>query len=554
MSLTSACLMTAAWVLVGGAEYRMWAVEPVEASGWPELVGKRLSRAELWRLANAEPVAPYLSFTVGYRLSDGTLWVGSRNGLMLLRPGATRWRLFHSRRWLPDDHVQELAVKGPDEVWVRTSGGAVRIYRKSDTLENKMNRIHAMLRKHHIRFGLVGKIVLKQPGSLSGGWFQPDDDNDGLWTSLYVAAEAFRFATRGDEQARRNAWQSLKALMFLERITGKPGFVARSIVPITINKQGIFPWRRSADGKWWWKGDTSSDELDGHFFAYAVYYDLAATDAQKEQIRAVVGRIMDHIIDHGYYYVEPGGRRTRWGVWAPEKLNRDPDWIEDRGLNSLEILSHLKVAEHICGNGRYREEARKLIEQHGYAINTIRQKMAGPLDGPENHSDDELAFLVYYPLLRYERDPELRRIYLMSLERSWQAERPEHSPFFNLIYAACKQADHWPHPDRRPPEAFISPGEYDRDRCIEWFVDVPEDMIEWTVINSNRRDIGRIEVDASGRPCSTFVLPVSERRIMRWNGNPYQLDGGSGGRLRNDGTFVLLPYWLGRYHRLLAEE
>jgi hypothetical protein len=42
-----------------------------------------------------------------------------------------------------------------------------------------------------------------------------------------------------------------------------------------------------------------------------------------------------------------------------------------------------------------------------------------------------------------------------------------------------------------------------------------------------------------------------ERALMRWNGDPYQLDGGSGGRARDDGSFILLPYWMGRYHRLI---
>ena len=52
-------------------------------------------------------------------------------------------------------------------------------------------------------------------------------------------------------------------------------------------------------------------------------------------------------------------------------------------------------------------------------------------------------------------------------------------------------------------------------------------------------------------PRSEVVLPVSERRVMRWNGDPYTLDGGSDGRDRDDGGAILLPYWMGRYHRLI---
>jgi hypothetical protein len=410
-----------------------------------------------------------------------------------------------------------------------------------------MADIHAELRRRHVREGLIGDINLKEPGRPDAGWMQPDSDNDGLWTSLYVAAEAFRFAATGDSQAKNNAWRSLQALMLLEKVTGISGFVARSIVPSTAPEPRHGEWHRSADGRWWWKGDTSCDELDGHYFAYAVYSDLAATPEEKQQIRAVVGRITDHILDHGYYYVGPSGKPTTWGVWAPEKLNRELEWIGDRGLNSLELLSHLKVADHIVGGARYQGAARELIDRHGYAINTVWQKHIWP--PVVNHSDDQLAFLCYYPLLRYERDRTRRKIYLASLERSWRIERPEVSPLFNFIYAACHQAEG--STEKRPAEGWIDPKKYDQDLCVEWFRDVPADLIDWSVKNSDRQDLGEANMSRHRRITSTRVLNVAERPLMRWNGDPYELDGGSDGRTRDDGTFILLPYWMGKYHRLL---
>ena len=41
-------------------------------------------------------------------------------------------------------------------------------------------------------------------------------------------------------------------------------------------------WPVNADGKWYWKTDTSSDELDGHFFFYALYYDLNSVNRRRE--------------------------------------------------------------------------------------------------------------------------------------------------------------------------------------------------------------------------------------------------------------------------------
>ncbi len=537
------------------APFPDWRSEMLGDRPLPACAGQRLPQSELAKLAQGPPITPYADLTVAVRSADGVLWAGSPGGLLRLAAGQNRWRLFHSRRWLPNDHVLDLALAADGSVWVRTRSGTARLWTQATTFEAKAAEVHAALRKYHVWNGLVRRIILKRPGDVSGGYEQPSDDNDGLWTSLYVAAEAFRYGTTGDPDAKRNAWESLQALMFLEKISGIPGFVARSYVPREEGdpaKRHGGEWHPSADGRWWWKGDTSSDEVVGHYFAYAVYYDVAATEDEKRQIRPVVARITDHIIDHGFYYVGPPGKPTTWGVWAPEQLNRNLQRAGDRGLNSLEVLSHLKVAEHVTGNARYAAAAHLLDEQHGYAINTILQKMDWPAE-LVNHSDDELAFLAYYPLLRYERDARRRAIYQVSMARSWHIERPEGSPLWNFIHAISRQGDHWLQPSERPPAAMIAPEDYDRDVCLEWFRDVPVDTIRWAVRNSDRRDLLGRATNRFGRVQALEVLPISERMMLRWNADPYELDQGGDGRERGDGVLILLPYWLGRYHRLLDE-
>jgi hypothetical protein len=45
--------------------------------------------------------------------------------------------------------------------------------------------------------------------------------------------------------------------------------------------------------------------------------------------------------------------------------------------------------------------------------------------------------------------------------------------------------------------------------------------------------------------CSTVPVPSSERNELRWNGNPFVLDGGSGFEEEDPGAY-LSAYWLGR--------
>jgi hypothetical protein len=531
-------------------EFFSWVSEPADASSFPDSTPRRRIRSDLAALVEGQPRLPFSDLTAGVLAPDGGIWIGSHRGLMYLPAGAPRWRVFHSRRWLPGDDVESVAIAESGDVLVKTTEGAARLARRATTLERKMNGIDEMLVKHHLREGLVGRIQLEEPGNLAAGYSQYHNDNDGLWTSIYVAAEAFRYAVTGDAAAKRNARRSLEALMLLERVSGIPGFAARSIWPASEPKPTHGEWHPSADGRWWWKGDTSSDEVDGHYFAYSIYYNVAADEAEKKEIGQYLERITDHIIDHGLNYVGPPGVPTTWGVWAPDKLNHDLRRQGDRGLNSLEILSFLEVAQHAAGKPRYAETQRELVEQHSYAANTVFQKHAWPFERV-NHSDDELAFLAYYPLLIHERDPELRRFYLASIRRTWEAERPERSPLFNLIYAAALQASTWADPSKRPDSALVEPDEYDRDACLEWFRDVPADTTDWTIRNSGRGDIGPLSTNRFGRLSSHTVLPVSERHVMRWNGDPYLLDGGSDGHSRDDGAAILLPYWMGRYHRFI---
>jgi hypothetical protein len=43
------------------------------------------------------------------------------------------------------------------------------------------------------------------------------------------------------------------------------------------------------------------------------------------------------------------------------------------------------------------------------------------------------------------------------------------------------------------------------------------------------------------------LIHQDEREIIRHNTNPFELDGGRGGRTELTGDEYLLPYWMGRY-------
>lgn len=472
---------------------------------------------------------------------DGSAWFASQVGAIRLKDG--EWNYFASKRWLPSDEVRQIAVTDDGSAFIATSEGIAQIWQQPMTLAEKAQIFERKVCERHKRFNYVTVRWLERPGDVNSGRVEISD-NDGLWTALYVASECFRYAvamregrTDEAEEALHYATESLKAMLFLEQVTGISGFPARAVRHKSEPEfETPHPeWHRTADGEWEWKGDTSSDELDGHFFAYGIAYDLLPDETLRHQVAETTRRIMNHVIEHGFYLVDVDGKPTTWGVWAPERLNHDATWWMEQGLNSLELLAYLKVTHHLTGDERYETFYRSIIEQHHYALNTVLQKIV--INGLTNHSDDELAFLSYYSLLRYETDPDLRRLFILSLERTWQKERKERTPLWNFIYGA------------------LTGKPCDVEAAIRTLQEIPLDLVHWTVRNSHRADV-RIDerLGRFGELQAVEPLQFMERPMHKWNGNPYRLDDGNGGMSEEDPTFFLLPYWLGRYHNLFAEE
>ena len=479
----------------------------------------------------APPRCPVRNVRMVHKSPDGAVWVAGTAAVARYTE-SRGWEYFAGRRYLPEGEVRELVVERPDLAWIRAEKAWSRLEFRPMTLEAKAAEFEKRIELRHNRYGLVADSELMTPGDLSTNRMVPSD-NDGLWTAIYAGAESFRHAVTGSEEARANARRSVEAMMRLEEITGQPGFPARSYIRKGDyrSKGGI--WRETADGKFEWKADTSSDEIVGHFFANTIYYDLVAGVEEKSRIRAVTDRIMSRIIGDGYNLVDRvTGKPTTWGRWSPEYF-ADPRTGADVALNSAEILSHLLVAHHITGKSQYLEAYKERIDNHSYARNTTRYL---ELIRRINYSDEELAMLSFYPLFLYEKDPGLSRIYRRALDGWWQNIRREKNPLWIFIYQFATGER------ESTPDALWTLARY------------PMDLITWTVNNAARADITwESQPDRFGRAQIRELLPPDERRVHRWNTNVFSPDGGNGGRAEDDGAAFLLPYWMGRYQGFIRE-
>ncbi|PYJ85644.1 MAG: hypothetical protein DME22_08340 [Verrucomicrobia bacterium] len=506
---------------------------PIEAPEVPAAV-RAEARSVPWQDAERGPVDGLKIFA---REKSGAIWLGSDLGAARFDPHAKfrwdRWQYFYGRRWLPGDKVLNIWVDESDQgrrVWVRTEKGVSLIEWRPMTLGEKAKYFDERIEQRHVRHGLVAGSHLRVAGDLSSNE-RFSNDNDGLWTAIYLGAQAFRYAVTHEPDARAKARRALQALMRLEEITGIPGLPARSFVSAEEPLPKSGEWHPTPEGKWHWKGDTSSDELVGHYFAYAAYFDLVADDGEKEAIRKVVSRITDYLIKNDYDLIDVTGKPTRWGEYS-ERFFQTAEGKYEAPLRSLELLSFLKTAQHITGDKKYAEAYQDRIRR-GYADH-VPYYRRWPGGGEINFSDDELAYLSYEPLLKYEKSSRLRKIYLDGLRFTWGQVRSDTNPLWNYISVAGGGG-------RMTPEV--------REESQRTLERIPLDLIEWGVRNSHRIDVQfQKEKDRHGHLQLTEVLAPDERAVGKWNGNPYIPDSGGAGHGEDDGAYFLLPYWMGRYY------
>ncbi len=460
------------------------------------------------------------------------VWFGTPKGAFALQPDG-RIDYYASKRWLVDDDVIDIS-KGPGNSALILSRGGLSIIRfKRMTLQQKAWHFDRLVRKRHIRHGFNSGFAMIKPGDLSTGTLV-DNDNDGLWTAMYLAGELHRYAVTKSRDALRNCYESFDAMERLFYVNHMKGHPSRSFERAGYQLSDKSRWQPATDPNWTWKATTSSDEIVGHFYVYSILAEVVPDQKQRDRAVTLMDSMMNHIVRNDWYLIDYDGKPTLWGKWNPDYVNGFSKQVGDRRLNSVEIIAFLQTAYHFTGKEIYKDKAFELFEKHGYLDNImIPISGIGRVSGVDlttewNHSDDELAFLAYWNLYKYAFTDELREKYRRTIKGHWEAERPEKNPLWNLIYA------------------MTGADEFDLDETVWSLKEFPLDMVSWSVSNSHRKDLEFMEPNFRDQRTRT-VLPPDERPMSKYNGNGFRLDGGSGGHREYSGDIFLLPYWLGRH-------
>lgn len=495
------------------------------------------------QIGDIHKVLPWTELTAVTEI-DGNIWFGSTWGAFMLRKDG-KFNYYASERWLPSDNVLDIA-KGPENsVLILTDKGLGEICFEEITLNEKAMFFEKQVRNRHIRTGFNATVSSMENGDITTGSME-DSDNDGLWTSMYLAGETFRYAVTKSDEALQNIRESLDAMERLYTINSIPGFPSRSFERRGY-KYDDKAWRRAEDPEWDWKSTTSSDEAIGHIFAFGAIAELVDEPELQNKAIMLIDTLMSTIVKNNFYLIDWNGEPTLWGKWNPAYVNALPKVIGDRKLNSSNIISMLQTAYHFTKKEKYKDAAFYLMKVHGYLTNLTRpmnkiftapenaDDLSRMLSGGWNHSDDEMYYCGYWGLYRYAFNDSLKTMFRDAITDHWEVERPEKEGLWNIM------------------TAIAGVEKIDLEEAVWYLQEYPLDLVNWTVKNSQRKDIKHIEPNFRSQTIEE-VLPPDELGISRHNANRFDLDeNGRGSSESSAGDIWLLPYWIGRYLGVISE-
>ncbi len=506
-----------------------------------------------WDIASKKQIGdihkklPWTEITAVSCIGD-KVWFGTTNGAFALRTDG-KFDYYNGERWLPNNQVVHIS-EGPNQsVLVLTKGGLGQICFKKMTLHEKAMYYEQQVRSRHIRNGFNASLTHMEKGNIGTGYLA-DSDNDGLWTSMYLGGEVYRYAVTKDPEALQNCREAFDAMERLYSVNPVKGFPSRSYERSGLISQLADPerWQHSADPEWDWKATTSSDEAVGHIFAFGAMAELIDDPSLKQRAIVLIDSLMGHIVQNNYYLIDYDGKPTTWGRWSPEYVNAMPKNVGDRKITSSNIVAMLQTAYHFTKKEIYKEKAFELMHKHGYFENLMRpmkeigsapddaDALSKELSDGWNHSDDEMYFVCYWGLYRYAFNDTLKAHFKEAIVDHWQIERPEKEGAWNIF------------------TALTGVENFDLKEAVWYLQEHPLDLIDWAIANSHRKDIEKLAPNFRNQTIQE-VLPPDERPVQRHNANMFNLDrkGGNGTSEHSAGDIWLLPYWLGRYLGVISE-
>ncbi len=371
-------------------------------------------------------------------------------------------------------------------------------------------------------------------------------------------AMSFRASALEDEESKSMVRNHVDGWRFFERLTGVPGLLGRSFVHkddavdlSDLNAGILWPDSeiRRGEGElsdWYWRSDTSRDQISGAVLGLAAAYDFVDDDHVREEAGAYLVNLAHHVWDNDMRIVDPDGEMTKYGDINGEK------WLEGsldfpNGQSALIILAWLKIAHHISGERKFKDAYEYLVYERDY-LSILRDHQWVYSGYGTKYYNTYISYENFYHLMRLEEDPWLRREYVALFRDTLWLNTDDITPNRKgvLEHNPVKTAWYLYSTGQRDAEAL-----YHALSQIAVFPEAP--LRDRQVMNSEDPSI-TINPDKTDE--SLHALP-SDRLppdMVMWHRSTFKLDGGVENGRERSGCDYLLPYWMARHYGYVSEQ
>ncbi len=442
-------------------------------------------------------------------------------------------------------------------------------------------------------------------------------ENNGLWTSLYVASQAFRYAATGDDLALKQLKRTLNGTYQMLLITGQNGLYtrdfrdpalpeqfcieeeepyasaaddnekyARYIPPddsmvgnsfVKIDENGCFmDWDTSANngqGGWQkhsdhctdtrfsgfcWQRNVSKDEYAGHMFAAGIVAKIVDDPDVRRIALDILRKVGHFLVDNDFWITDFDGRPTRYGSAHAMSLDEMP------GSNAIMALAWIKEAAVATGDEELLNIYNDCLLQLSGELKCIDQPFEIPQDYREylDSMGLSLGCNSNYDTISIA---ELNYFNLIWFEEDSDL-RNEYRTVFrgNTKGPDSEGRDLWEEENPFRNMMLVSrmePEGYDQQEVKTLIEDAICTLKQFPTDNIRRaKDASTYTHWCDSERHGSLAehpIPVNERcsSVFEWWGDPNQREVCAEDlKSANPPAGFLLPYWMGRYFGYISED
>jgi hypothetical protein len=386
-----------------------------------------------------------------------------------------------------------------------------------NSCEEVADAISANIQGRHLPFGtVIDPIFASSSSNTIVGYTRCGDS--AIWTGHYLAAESFRYKVTSSSAALGNVRGALAGLKSLVDVTGT-GLLARCLVPMSSPFAAGIASEESANGihtsgQDFWVGNTSRDEYLGVFFGISAAYDLVNQPDVRADVQALATRLLNFLVANAWTVIMPDGTVSTTFVIRPE-----------------EQLAIMQVGKQV--NAPVFASAYQSLASNVASLTSI-PVIVDASDVRDSYFKFNLDAIAFFNLIRLESNASLLSQYRAAYAIYWNAVKTHMNPHFNMIDRALNGAN--------------TTRDLQTVAYLNQFLERP------------RRDV-YVDLEgqfpscvSSDQSCNPIPIPQRVTTDFLWQRSPFQLVGGGSGTIEGAGIDYILPYWMGRYYKVVDDS